>query len=44
MRQIAGWEEIRRYWDLGEVLDANEALDIQDDADWLASKPKGSKR
>ena len=40
-RQIASWEELRRTWDLEEVFDANEVLDIQDDADWLASKPKG---
>jgi len=42
-RQIATWEELRRFWDLGEVLDANEVLDIQDDADWLATKPRGRK-
>ena len=27
----------------GKLLDANEALDLQDDADWLASRPKGSR-
>lgn len=41
LRRVASFEEIQRYWSLGELLDANEALDVQDDADWLASKPKG---
>lgn len=36
MRQVASYEEIRRYWDLHEVLRANELLDVQDDAEWLA--------
>ena len=27
-----------RFWNLNEVLDANEWLDIQDDAEWLANE------
>ena len=40
MARRATYEEIRRFWDLNEVMHANELLDIQDDAEWLASRPK----
>ncbi len=44
VRQIATYREVREFWDLVEVLAANDALDVQDDADWLASRPKGKPR
>jgi hypothetical protein len=31
IRRVARYEEVRRFWDLAEVLDAIEALDIMDD-------------
>lgn len=37
-RQIAGYKEIRTFWDLNEVMRANELLDIQDDIAWLDSQ------
>ncbi len=36
--QVARYEEIRRYWDLCEVAEANELLDIKEDAEWLATQ------
>lgn len=41
MRGVTTWQELRTYWSLDEVLDALEALEIQDEADWLASQAKG---
>lgn len=38
IRKIASYEEIRRFWDICDVLRANEWLDIMDDAEWLAAK------
>lgn len=32
-----------RYWDLDEVLDANEMLDIEDDAEWMMAEDAKSK-
>jgi len=37
-RKIATYSEIMQFWDMYEVLEANEHLDIQDDAEWLAHK------
>jgi hypothetical protein len=37
-RRVATYEEIMQYWNLNEVMEANEHLDIQDDAEWLAHK------
>lgn len=34
-------QEIRTFWSLADVMDQLEAFSIQDDADWLASNPKG---
>lgn len=38
---MATLEEIDRHWDLVEVWDANEVLDLQDEANRLAMIPKG---
>ena len=46
-RDVAGYKELRTYWDINEVVRANEHLDMQDDAEWLASEDarrKSSKR
>lgn len=32
----ASYEEIRKYWDVNEVLTAHEWLDMQEDAEWQA--------
>ena len=37
-RQVARYDEIRQFWDLNEVMRANEHLDIQDDAEWLQAE------
>jgi len=37
-RGFATYKEIRTYWDLNEVMRANELLDIHDDAEWLAAE------
>lgn len=37
-RKVARYEEIMRFWDINEVIEANEWLDIQDDAEWLAGE------
>jgi len=36
LRRVATYEEIRRYWDLNEVVRANEMLDVQDDGEWFS--------
>jgi hypothetical protein len=36
--RVATYEEIRRYWDLLEVAEANELLDIKEDAEYEATK------
>jgi hypothetical protein len=33
-RGVGQYEEIRKFWDINEVMEANELLDIQDDVDW----------
>ena len=38
MEGVARYEEIRRFWDINDVMKANELLDIKDDAEWLAAK------
>lgn len=43
MRGVAKYAEIRQYWDLEEVIHANELLDMQDDAEWLAHQGAKSK-
>lgn len=43
MRQIATYEEIRRYWSIDDVLTANEHLDLQEDAEWLSHEASKSK-
>jgi len=35
---VARYDELRRFWDINEVVRANEHLDMQDDAEWLASE------
>jgi hypothetical protein len=32
-----------RYWDINEVMTANEWLDIQDDREWLHSMEEKAK-
>ena len=34
--KVARLEEIRQFWDINDVMRANELLDIQQDAEWLA--------
>lgn len=34
MHKIATYREIMEFWDLNEVLLANELLDIQEDIEW----------
>lgn len=46
-QHVATYEEIRRYWDLHEVLEANEWLDVKEDAEWRAmeeARPKAARR
>ncbi len=43
MRQVATYQEILSYWDIVEVLEANEHLDILDDAEWLAHREAEAK-
>lgn len=38
MREKATLQEIEKHWDLNDLYDANEALDIVDEADFLASQ------
>ncbi len=38
LRNVARYDELRRFWDINEVLRANEHLDIQDDIEWLQSE------
>ena len=40
LREVVGLRELRTFWDLNEVMRANELLDIQEDAEWLASLKK----
>lgn len=42
-RNIASYQEVRSFWDLNEVMRANEHLDISDDAEWLAAEEMRSK-
>lgn len=37
-RGVASYQELRTFWDINEVMRANELLDIQDDAEWLAAE------
>ena len=37
-RGLASYEEIRTFWDINEVMRANELLDIHDDAEWMAAE------
>jgi hypothetical protein len=37
-RGMAPYQEVRTFWDINEVMRANELLDIQDDAEWLAAE------
>ncbi len=43
LRHVATYEEIRRYWDLHEVLTANEWLDYQDDAEHFSTEEARAK-
>ena len=40
LNKVVRLEELRKFWDLNEVMRANELLDIQEDAEWLASLKK----
>lgn len=42
-RKIASYQEVRTFWDINDVMRANEHLDIQDDAEWLASEEARAK-
>ena len=37
-RGVASYQEVRTFWDINEVIRANELLDIHDDAEWLAAE------
>lgn len=37
-QKVATYQEIRRYWDINEVVQANEWLDIREDMEWMASE------
>lgn len=41
IRQVASLQEIDTHFDIVDLWDANEALDIQDEAEWRAAQ-KGS--
>lgn len=36
--RVATYEEIRRYWDISEVEECSQWLDIRRDAEWLESE------
>jgi hypothetical protein len=38
---VATLSEIERFWHLGNVMDANEALDIQEEANRKAAEAAG---
>ena len=40
MRNVATLREIETYYDIVDVFDANEALDLQDEADRRAATAK----
>lgn len=42
-RNVATLREVDEYYDLVEVADANEALDIMDEAERRAHDPAGGK-
>jgi hypothetical protein len=42
LRQVATLQEIETHYDIVDVMDANEALDLQDTADHRAMPVKGS--
>lgn len=35
-QKVATYEEINKHWDLYEVIEANEWLDVKEDAEWRA--------
>lgn len=35
LARIASYHEIRTYWDIVEVFEANQLLDIQQDMEWM---------
>jgi hypothetical protein len=39
IERVASLEEIKRFYDLVEVLDANEALDLKEEAERRAMQP-----
>lgn len=38
VHQIASLSEIMTFWDINEVMRANEILDIQEDVEWLSDE------
>jgi hypothetical protein len=40
---FATLQEIRSFWDINEVMAANEILDAQSDAEWLAYQEQKEK-
>lgn len=44
MRGVATYQEIRTFWDLNDVVTANEWLDYQDDAEHFHAEEQRSKR
>lgn len=43
MADRATWRELRTFWDINEVWEANELLNIQADAEWLAEREMRNK-
>lgn len=42
-RNVASYSDIMSFWDLNEVMTANEWLDIQDDQEWLNHQQQKAK-
>lgn len=40
VEKVATLHEIRTFWDINDVMRANELLDIQQDAEWQAANKK----
>lgn len=43
IKKVATLEEIESHWDITDLLDANEALDVMDDLERLQAKKTDQK-
>ena len=41
--QVVRLKELRTFWDINDVMRANEILDIQQDVEWLAAEKMNAK-